>query len=90
MAFSKHLVSSALFLLDQVWPSASKVLANSIEIQKAALFANKNEIEDKPKSIIKEAWDWVIMLMVLYFVVSFLNSVVRNGLKEQQKHIKVT
>jgi hypothetical protein len=89
MAFSKHLVSGALAWLDQVWPSASKLLTDSIEIQKAALFADKNEAEDKPKSIIKEVWDWVIMLMVLYFVVSFLNSIVRNGLKEQQKHSKV-
>lgn len=82
MAFSKHLVSSALAVLDQVWPQASKLLTDSIEIQKAALFSNKDEVDDKPKSIIKEVWDWVIIVMVLYFVVSFLNSVVRNGLKE--------
>ena len=35
--------------------------------------------------IVKQLWEWFITLMILYFVVTFLNALVRNKLQQDAK-----
>jgi len=58
---------------------------SAIEKQKEGLFQDQSMLDAKPKPLISLVWDWVIILMVLYFVVSFVNSVVRNHLVSKIK-----
>jgi hypothetical protein len=56
-----------------VWPAAAETLRNSIETQKQSLFEDQSALDKKPKALISVIWDYVIIAMVLYFVISFLN-----------------
>jgi len=38
--------------------------------------------------ILKQLWEWFITLMILYFVVSFLNAIIRNQLQQDAKEEK--
>lgn len=49
--------------------------------QKQSLFRKEDDSGSKP--LLGQLWDIVITLMIVYFVVSFLNSIVRNYLTEQ-------
>lgn len=76
-------MSNYLSALETVWPFAAKKLQESIDKQHDALFADTAG-QDKEKPLFAELWDWFITLMVLYFVLSFLNSIVKNRLQQQQ------
>lgn len=80
MAFSKNLVSTYMnWVRTVLGNSAADLLTSSIEKQKQSLFADKDAIQES-KTFIKTAWELVIIAMVLYFVVTFFNAVVRNYL----------
>jgi hypothetical protein len=79
--FSKHLVQRYIAFLTTVSPGVATFVQNSIQKQKEALFADQSKIETGKRPIISVIWEYCIGAMVLYFVVSFLNSIVRNHLK---------
>lgn len=35
--------------------------------------------------IVKQVWEWFITLMILYFVVTFFNALIRNQLQQDAK-----
>lgn len=84
-AFSKQLVGAYLDAWDLVVPRIAQFLRGAIASQKKALFVDQSKAEAKGDNWIAVVWGWVIIAMVLYFVVSFLNSVVRNKLEKDRK-----
>jgi len=38
--------------------------------------------------MVKQLWEWFITLMILYFVVTFFNALVRNQLQQDAKEEK--
>lgn len=54
------------------------MVSEGIEKQKLALFKTQEELDAKEEPLIKIIWDWCIFAMILYFVVTFFNAIVRN------------
>ena len=46
------------------------------------MFLSAEEVNSKEKPLITVAYDYFVMAMVLYFVITFLNEIVRKYLKE--------
>jgi len=59
-------------------PGLSTMVSEGIEKQKLALFKTQEELDAKEEPLIKIIWDWCIFAMILYFVVTFFNALVRN------------
>ena len=59
-------------------------MSKAIEKQKNALFSNKTGDEEKP--LIASLWEILVGLMILYFVMSIVNSLVQNYLSEEDTH----
>ena len=53
-----------------------------MEKQKRNMFLSAEEIDAKEKPLITVVYDYFVMAMVLYFVITFLNEIVRKYLKE--------
>lgn len=81
VCFSKRLMSRYLILIGKVSTRAADFLRDALDKQKASLFEEVTSEESQP--LIGQIWEWTITLMILYFVVSFLNSMVRNHLTDQ-------
>jgi len=61
-------------------PTASKLIEETIEEQKKVLFLSAEEVNMKERPLIGKCMDIMMWAMILYFVVTFLNQVVRNHL----------
>ena len=46
------------------------------------MFLSAEEVNSKEKPLITVVYDYFVMAMVLYFVITFLNEIVRKYLKE--------
>ena len=65
-------------------------IEKAIKKQKLALFKTKEQIDaEQQGNIIKTLWNWIIVAMVVYFVVTFLNQLVRNQLQTEWEQKKV-
>lgn len=53
-----------------------------MEKQKRNMFLSAEEIDAKEKPLITVVYDYFVMAMVLYFVITFLNEIVRKYLKD--------
>ena len=54
------------------------------------MFKTQDELDAKEEPLIKTLWSYCITAMILYFVVTFFNSLVRNQLEQDAKaeHLK--
>ena len=59
-------------------PGLAKSIGDAIELQKQTLFKTQAELDAKEDPLIKTVWEWCITAMILYFIVTFLNALVRN------------
>ena len=80
VAFSKHIMSSVLKFMAYFAPKMSASLGEAIEQQKKTLFKTQEELDAKEANepLIKTLWEWFITAMILYFVITFFNALVRN------------
>ena len=78
VAFSKHMMTGILGWLAGFAPAAAEQISEAIEKQKKTLFQTQEELDAKQDSFIKTIWEWVITAMILYFVVTFFNALIRN------------
>lgn len=79
--FTKHHVESLIAFFEDNLPFLNSNLTNMINNQKKLLFAEAS-MEDKP--LIAKIWDVVIVLMILFFLVSIINSLA-NQYKEEHE-----
>ncbi len=61
-------------------------LSSALEKQKQALYQEKTEDEAKP--LIGQLWEILVILMIAYFLVSIIHSLVQNYLKEEDMNKK--
>lgn len=53
-------------------PALRGILTSAIEKQKSTLFSEK--VGDEAKPLIAVVWEYFVMAMILYFLVSIVNS----------------
>jgi len=58
-------------------------LKASIDAQHSTLFSTGDAQETKEEPLLGQLWNYFITAMILYFIVSFLNSIVKNHLQEK-------
>ena len=54
-----------------------------LEKQRAKLYEAKDPNEQQ--NILAQIWNYLILIMVLYFVYAFLNAIVQNQLKQDEE-----
>lgn len=81
--FSAHHAEHLLTLIEENIPSLHGTLSDSLEKQKAKLFNPDHDTNETP-SILAQVWEYFIYLMVGFFVLSFVNSIVQNHLEHEQ------
>ena len=79
IAFSKELLAKYLRVIKEFAPGIANTIQTSIDKQQANLFGKKVE-SNEPEPLIKQLWGYVMIGMILYFVVSFFNAIVREQL----------
>ena len=85
VGFSNHMMTSILNTLATIAPNAAQSIGDAIEGQKQSLFKTQEELDAKEDSWLKKGWELFITAMILYFVLSFLNALVRNKLEQDDK-----
>lgn len=81
LSFSQHHVEGILSLIENNFPTLRGALTNAIDKQKKALFSESSGDEAKP--LVAALWEYFVAAMILYFVVSIINSLVQNYVQEQ-------
>mmetsp|Transcript_16457 Transcript_16457/g.29687 ORF Transcript_16457/g.29687 Transcript_16457/m.29687 type:complete len:246 (-) Transcript_16457:34-771(-) len=80
--FSEHHIELVLKLIESIIPPLSGTLSAMLERQKKQLHSPSLSSE---KTWLQAGWESVIVLMIGYFVVSLLNSLVQNEIEKQEK-----
>lgn len=80
IAFSKNMMKGILAFMANFAPGIAKSIGDAIELQKKTLFKTQAELDaqEQDEPFIKTIWEYCITAMLLYFVVTFLNALVRN------------
>lgn len=68
-------------MIESNFPTLRGALTNAIDKQKKALFSEASGDEAKP--LVAALWEYFVAAMILYFVVSIINSLVQNYVQEQ-------
>jgi membrane protein YqaA with SNARE-associated domain len=76
--FSKRLIDALLAFIEIEFPWLKDTIKQTLDKQKKMLHATNVSTQDK--SIIAKVWEVVVILMISYFVISFLNALVREEL----------
>ena len=89
ITFSKHMLDILVNFLSHFTSNADGV-KNFINKQKKSVFKSQQELDEQEANtpIVKQLWEWFITLMILYFVVTFFNALVRNQLQQDAKEEK--
>jgi hypothetical protein len=85
LAFSKHHVESILGLLESYIPAFHGLLSSALDKQKKSLFHGNAEGIDENKPLIAVLWEGFIILMVIFFLYSIINSLVNERLKKNER-----
>lgn len=83
--FSEHHVEAILQFIESQIPSVKGKLSSWLESQQKMLRAPTVGTQEKP--LIGAIWEVCIILMISFFIISILNSVVRAELMESEGHI---
>lgn len=75
IAFSEHHVENIINLVEQYIPKLSGFLSKSLAQQKKKLYEPASDLPAEP-NILQKGWEVFIFLMIGYFVMSFINSLV--------------
>ena len=78
VAFSNHMMTGILEFIKGFAPGIATSMSDAIEMQKQTLFKTQEELDAKEEPLIKIIWEWCIFSMILYFIVTFFNALVRN------------
>ena len=78
--FRKETVELVLRKFQQWIPSLQNSLIDSLEKQKKLLFAPETFTDSKP--LVSRLWDFFLIGMILYFVMSILNTSIQHQLVE--------
>lgn len=78
VAFSEHIMTGIIDFINKFSPSVASSISEAIEKQRDNLFIPPDD--DKEEPLIKKLWGWFILAMILYFIVTFFNALVRNQL----------
>ncbi|CDW80117.1 vacuole membrane protein 1 [Stylonychia lemnae] len=81
--FSQHQVDVIMSALKGISPKIQDMLNVAIEKQKKTLFSEKTIDEARP--LVAVLWEYFVIAMVIYFIISIINSLVQNYLNEQQR-----
>jgi hypothetical protein len=77
--FSKEHVESLVRFIEGNLPFLHKALTDSLEKQRA-LLKDPSHFTEGEKPLIAKAWDYFILSMIAFFVVSIINSLVAQHL----------
>ena len=88
--FSEHHVENILSFLESNLPFLKNSLTVALEKQKLAL--TKPELAESAKPLIAQLWDLVILVMVIFFLYSIINSMANqyknDMLENENKKLK--
>jgi hypothetical protein len=85
--FNDHHLENIIGSIESFLPNLQKgSLMDNFEKQKRKLY--EPVVSDGPKPIIGQLWDYFILAMVLYFVVSIVNSLVADYLEKKHEERK--
>ena len=78
------MMNAVLKFMTNFAPSLSASLGEAIDLQKETLFKTQAELDAKEanKPLLKTLWEWFITAMIVYFLVSFFNALVRDQLQQ--------
>lgn len=86
VSFSKHQVEKILTFIENTIPYLHGSLSNALEKQKKSLFHGDALNLEENKPLIATIWEIFIILMVVYFLISIINSLVNEKLREKQQN----
>lgn len=81
--FSHHHVENVLNLVESSFPFLKHSLSEMLQKQKKLL--HTPEVTEGQKPIIAQIWDVFILLMILFFAVSIINSLANQYLEEERE-----
>lgn len=81
--FSAHTVEKVLSLVGSLLPQLEVMLRTQMIKQKEKLYKAESPNEEAP--LLSVIWNWVIILMVSYFVYAFLTAIVHNKLRSDKE-----
>eukprot|EP00825_Cyclidium_porcatum_P001270 TRINITY_DN1057_c0_g1_i1.p1 TRINITY_DN1057_c0_g1~~TRINITY_DN1057_c0_g1_i1.p1 ORF type:complete len:226 (+),score=37.68 TRINITY_DN1057_c0_g1_i1:572-1249(+) len=84
--FSQRYVEQFLQFVERIIPSLKNALSEQLEKQKQMLHSPKISPENQP--IIQRLWNYFILLMILYFLMSIINSLVQGYLNKKKKEME--
>jgi hypothetical protein len=84
--FSSHSVNYVISTIGSFLPSAEQFLRVELEKQKHKLY-NAEATEENP-ALIQQVWNWIVTLMIAYFIYAFLNAIIQNKLEQDAKKKK--
>lgn len=82
--FSKHHIKTVIDLLSFA-PAVQKPFEEFLDKQSSKFHNPSSDDEEESPSIVKKSFEAFVMLMLLYFVVSIVNSMAQSQLKKRQK-----
>lgn len=87
LIFSKEHVESLVQLVGTYLPFLSQTLTSSLEKQKAVLH-DPTLFKEGEKPLVAQLWDYFILGMIVFFLVSIINSLVGQYCEEQEQKEK--
>jgi vacuole membrane protein 1 len=88
ISFSKQHIEHILSIIESNLPFLHGTLSSALQKQKKSLFHGDAANLDESKPLIAKLWEGFIILMVLYFLNSIINSLVNERLAEKEKALK--
>jgi hypothetical protein len=86
LTFSKHQVDNILEIIQNNLPFQKDSLTKALNKQRETLWHKDNlEQTSSSKPLIASLWEYFITLMIIYFLISIINSIVNDRLKKEKK-----
>lgn len=85
--FRKTFIENLLKSVQSFFPSLENRLIETLNSQKKLLFSPKDFQENKP--LVGKLWDIFLMCMILYFLISIINSSIQHKLIERKLEIEL-
>ncbi|KRW99940.1 hypothetical protein PPERSA_12616 [Pseudocohnilembus persalinus] len=87
LMFSQQTIERLLSVIEDIIPSLRGTLSEMLEKNKRTLTISQ-DIEEGDKPLVAQLWDYFIILMISYFLLSTVNSLAQGYLEEQKQEMQ--
>ena len=82
LSFSDQYITYIIGTIGQVSPALKDLLKTLLNKQKESLYSHNS---DEAKPLIGQIWEVLVTLMILYFIISIVHSLVQQYLREEKE-----